>query len=533
MAKPASGSTLDTGHALYTSLSHVWAILESSGTTTADSKGGITGTLAGTVAFGSDGTGPYLVTTSGTGKLTLASTVTLSSSWSIAWAATNTGNDNNGMMAGSGSSAGYLWEEGGTAIFYRPSSGGDVSFTTDTSQTAEADRVLTHDGSGTYKLYKDGTLVNTVTGAGSASWAIDRLMSGFSGDTFSLVGKLRYFYTWSGRVLTLTEAGNIHTDPYNFFSSGGPGLSVGTLSITAHSAVTVSLAIATTSGGTSPYSTQFKVAPDVAGSPGSYTSFGSPVSGATPTQLVTSLAPNTKYWFKGTVTDSAGSPATADTNEISQTTDPTPDFSFGVISDSTSELSLGYGSRTVPQVIHDHLEKMGAIRNVTFVNAAESGTATGDWLPAGGRYLAARASFTAAGLSYVAVCLGLNDASAAVSATTFSSNLSSICSDLVSNGFRVILDYITPRNDNGTYDAAVTSYLAKIDLLVNGTTILRGDVLANTWIHANDQTSDGVHYTNIGAESVAVMRSWAYWNLALKVSPANPLSYFVPTPTTY
>lgn len=98
-------------------------------------------------------------------------------------------------------------------------------------------------------------------------------------------------------------------------------LAAGTLSVSSHTATSVTLAIATNTGGTVPYSNQLQVAPDVSGSPGSYSNTGSPVAGATASLPATGLSASTTYWFRVVVTDSAGSPATSTSNAVSQTTD--------------------------------------------------------------------------------------------------------------------------------------------------------------------------------------------------------------------
>ncbi len=104
MAKPASGTALDTGHSLYPSLSFADAFLEGSGTTTADSKNGNTGTLSSSGLWATDADGPVIRTVANNVQqpIALASPVVLSASggvsWSIAWRTK--------MAATSGSAAG-------------------------------------------------------------------------------------------------------------------------------------------------------------------------------------------------------------------------------------------------------------------------------------------------------------------------------------------------------------------------------------------------------------------------------------------
>src|SRR6185436_17616175 len=121
MAKPPSGSVLDTGNALYTNITNAWGLLEGSGSTCADSKGGNTATFhGGGISWGSDAEGPYVETTDGTSWLDLASNVTIpiNTSFTIAWGAKGqTDSSNSNMLCGDiTSGADYWWHHVGNAL---------------------------------------------------------------------------------------------------------------------------------------------------------------------------------------------------------------------------------------------------------------------------------------------------------------------------------------------------------------------------------------------------------------------------------
>src|SRR5690348_6090730 len=104
MAKPASGASINNSDAqgLSTSLANVWAFLEGSGTTSADSKGGDTATLASSSYWSTDANGPIIsIATASNTAITLASTVSLTAStdWSIAFRAKLNAANNQGMVA--------------------------------------------------------------------------------------------------------------------------------------------------------------------------------------------------------------------------------------------------------------------------------------------------------------------------------------------------------------------------------------------------------------------------------------------------
>ncbi len=200
------------------------------------------------------------------------------------------------------------------------------------------------------------------------------------------------------------------------------------------------------------------------------------------------------------------------------------DLILGFIGDSIWALTNGYGTRDIPTIVGHLLTKEGAIRSVAIVNRAVSGTSTSDWVPGvGAIYSNALAAFIAAGLAnnanaYVVIMLGANDAASGNSATIYDGNLKAIvnvgANALVNQGIKVILCYPIWRGDNAGYAAFLVSYQAKIDALVNGTTIRKGDVLGYNWFLQNQgETADLIHCNAEGSESDAEMVAWATWNI--------------------
>jgi hypothetical protein len=117
-------------------------------------------------------------------------------------------------------------------------------------------------------------------------------------------------------------------------------LTAGTITSTPEGAGDVTLTASGDAGGTTPYSWQFFQAPDNSGSPGSYTSLGA--SSTTSTKAVTGLTVGSYYWFYYTVTDSEGTPATANATAI-RVQSPASTLAAGTV----STVAAGTTSATV------------------------------------------------------------------------------------------------------------------------------------------------------------------------------------------
>lgn len=336
MSKPAVGTALDTGNALYSSLVNVWAVLETSGTTLADSKGGNAATLpvSGAAIVPNSGN-PYVDFTAQTVGATLASTTHVGTvisgvdhnDWYIAWGCTSAAS---GMICGDQSTSNFLWmtdttvdcRQGATGEFAPSASG----------QTTYHDYFLSchYPGSGgnwTVKLYQDGSLIATVTPLdGATNFVIDRLGNGYSSNTFGFTGHLSYLYLGEGYAGSATDATNLASDPYSIFATGSP-LTAGSVAIVSHTATSAVVSGTACTGGTATYSYQFQRSPDNGSNAptGVWSNVGSAQSGlalgVAPSNVSDSgLTQNTKYWYRYTVTDSAGSPATANASPVSVTT---------------------------------------------------------------------------------------------------------------------------------------------------------------------------------------------------------------------
>ncbi len=231
MAKPASGTTLDTGSSFYASLASAWAFLEGTGASSADSKGSNTLTLnSGSWSTDSAGDACWHVASAAANPVALTSAIayTGSSAWSIAFRCKLDTNNNNGMLLGNNSSSRYIWLQGANYILYSNSSAGAV-FADNTNFSIERDYVLAYDPSDPIAGFASARLfVNGVADSGNPRLGLellfDRLMAGYDGSsTLAMVGTLSYFYLWNGRTLTSSDASTLHSSPYVLFGGGGGG----------------------------------------------------------------------------------------------------------------------------------------------------------------------------------------------------------------------------------------------------------------------------------------------------------------------
>jgi hypothetical protein len=319
VAKPASGTPLDTSHAFYPYWAACWGFLEANTpTTSADSFGTRTLTLSGSGLWASDSDGPYIhITAASNTNLVPASSLTLSAntSWSILFRGKQTTSGTAGMLCGNTgtNSTNFLFFNGPTTLRFRDS-GANNRDSTITSTTTLADYAVTYTatgaGFGNLKVYENGTLKNTITGI-PGPLVIAALAAGSSAG-LGLAGDLRYVYVLNGLDVSQSQAASISASPYQVF--GTAALTAGTASVTGIASGQVTLSAAAASGGTSPYSYQWQQSATGGGA-----GF-SDIAGATSlAPTVTGLTDGTLYYFRLKVTDSAGSPATAYSNEVSAT----------------------------------------------------------------------------------------------------------------------------------------------------------------------------------------------------------------------
>jgi hypothetical protein len=225
VAKPASGTALDTGGTYYSALAGVWALLEGTGTTTADSKGSRTGTFNNTAAWGTNGGGDAVLSIpSGAGYVALSSALALTSSWWVAFRAGLATTNDNGMFLGDADTgSNYLWGQNGggaTKLITFKGTGGTGGWNT-TDMTVVSDYFLSANGT-TLTLYRDGTGLGTITPATNTDWSLKHLGTAFDLSSLNLHGTLEYAYAASGSS-SGTDATYFHATPYGIFSAGGGG----------------------------------------------------------------------------------------------------------------------------------------------------------------------------------------------------------------------------------------------------------------------------------------------------------------------
>lgn len=227
MAKPASGTSLDTGHALYTSLVAAWGLLEGTGTSSADSTGnGHTLTLSSSGLWGTNGAGENIlhITTGAHTPADIATPLLTASGtpWSIAFRAKQAASNNFGMVLGDDDDINnFVWFQG-TQITYRPN-GAAASYTwTGLTLTTVYNYLLVYDGGtpGNVILYQDGvSLGSKALATGHGAFSLDTIGNAYTSTTFAHVGDIEYVYVWNNRALNSTDAGTLHSNPYVIFSA--------------------------------------------------------------------------------------------------------------------------------------------------------------------------------------------------------------------------------------------------------------------------------------------------------------------------
>jgi hypothetical protein len=228
VAKPASGTALDTGHALYPNLAGYWGFLENSGTTSNDSFGtNHVGTFSN-ATWGVDSAGDPCISlsTNNTAKpLPLTSTITLgggSTPWSLAWRMKQTTSNTDGMLLGnSANTADFVWHDGGAFLRYRNTASANADFAA-TVFTTEKDYVLTWDGTNA-RAYVNGSADANNPISITGSLVIDTFGNGYdvASAQFGLKGTISYIGYWTNRTLSGAEATSLAGNPYQIFSTGG------------------------------------------------------------------------------------------------------------------------------------------------------------------------------------------------------------------------------------------------------------------------------------------------------------------------
>lgn len=333
------------------------------------------------------------------------------------------------------------------------------------------------------------------------------------------------------KTISVTNNGGF-TNPSSitFVSAASSTLAAGAITLGACTTSTINLMCAAATGGTSPYTYEWHRKTD----PGEVIGAHNKLAGATSLTLADSsgLLPDTVYWYVCRAIDSTG--AVADQKLIAGTL-LYPDLVIGFLGDSiTAGQGLSAG-QTPPDGVATALSKMYHPRNVVVNNQGHGGSTTADWAP-GGTYLnTARTAWAAAGVTLVHIMLGANDsgAGAGMDASVFKTNLQAIVTQLLTDGYKIVISYPIfmtdgppgfPSNTHGL--SLKDQYRVKIDELVNNTTVFRGDTAAFKYFVTTYQAefqTDYIHPNATGAANLGKM-----WARAIDraLSPLN-----TPSPT--
>lgn len=187
---------------------------------------------------------------------------------------------------------------------------------------------------------------------------------------------------------------------------------------------------------------------------------------------------------------------------------PATKLIFGYIGDS---ITYGFLVATAPPASHVAAMNAGGIY-CSGNNQGANGTTSADWASGGALLTTAISNFNSAGVKVVWIMLGANDSrvSVATSANQYSTNISGTISALLAGVTGILgvfvsyTPYIVPGSGSGDFNAAsdtlIQAYQAKLDALVNNSTIFAGDKLAYSYFQSNQSLlRDGVHPTQAGA----------------------------------
>ena len=236
--KPASGTALNTGHSLAVGMLHFWAMLEGSGTTTADSKGGMTGTFVGSPSWTTDAEGPLITgMTAGNNVITSAAAsgftdpLVMTMAFRVTLPNISTGRFSPFAMD-NGSGAMPFFEFGdinGLANAFHVLIPGTIvaeaaigAYSVDDAATF----AYVRNGAGdTHVFYRDGSaLTKTATGNESTSYSngSDKRLMGDRSDaaTQPWTKRMAWVAVWN-RALSAGEVSSFTTDPFQVFGSGG------------------------------------------------------------------------------------------------------------------------------------------------------------------------------------------------------------------------------------------------------------------------------------------------------------------------
>lgn len=329
------------------------------------------------------------------------------------------------------------------------------------------------------------------------------------------------------KTISVTNNGSLSNPSNISYTAAAPtGLATGLANLVSATNTTINISCGAGTGGTAPLTYQWYRSTAATFTVGA----GTLLSGATSLTLAdtASLVADTIYFYVCRVTDAVA--ATADSRRVAGVLKATT-LNIGFIGDS---ITYGQGlsaGQSPPDQISGILTKLYKNRVVNTYNQGHPGASTADWLGGSSYLTTAKSAFSAGGVTHVHIMLGVNDAVAAagISAAQFKTNLQNIIADLTGAGYVVILSYPTFHivGASGIIDATyvdkLASYKVQIDSVVNGTNVLRGDVLACEYfvLNQSEYSGDNVHPNSTGALSLAQM--WARAIDRALYSPDRPV----------
>jgi lysophospholipase L1-like esterase len=212
-------------------------------------------------------------------------------------------------------------------------------------------------------------------------------------------------------------------------------------------------------------------------------------------------------YYRMRVVDSAGTPTTATSvQSASQVAIPAKwranALNLAVVGDSiTAQVTDAAG-------IIAQLQNEDQSVYVTTINSGVNGATTADWAPGGTFLTPSIAAYVTAGVQWVWIMLGTNDAKTAVTTSvgTYSSRLAATAAAYVTAGFKVVINpppFVVPGSLAGAFDETapglLASYRDAIPALANGTTIFAGIPDLFNYSAQNPASSDdGVHPNSTG-----------------------------------
>lgn len=159
----------------------------------------------------------------------------------------------------------------------------------------------------------------------------------------------------------------------------------------------------------------------------------------------------------------------------------------------------------------NYLRSVTPGRSVSVTNRAVNNStvsAPGTWQLNDAWYRDSKAAFAAAGVQWVVVMLGANDATLGYPAATYAARMREMVTDLAAAGFRVLLSEV---GVSRVSSPLLRQYNAALDAMCDERTVFRGDRQAFDYFAANwpAEIADNSHPNSIGQASYARMHMTA------------------------